>query len=106
MKKSSKSLSALALQKFRKNTTGVFSFWFIVCIGCIAVFAYLIAPDNSSNANQMHLEIHSQPPGFEVLMISIPPDSIVKQSFMNALIYGAKNKDKKIPINSYERLGR
>jgi hypothetical protein len=28
--------------------------------------------DNSENANQMHLSIHSKPPGFNVNMLSIP----------------------------------
>jgi len=60
------SLTQLALQKFKKNFWGVFSFWVIVVIGLISVFAYVIAPDNSQNANQMHLSIHSKKPGFKV----------------------------------------
>jgi len=32
----------------------------------MAIFAYQIAPDSTSNANQMHLSIHSKPPGFKV----------------------------------------
>ena len=68
MKTTNNSLTTLALQKFKKNTTGVLSFWFIVVCGFIAIFAYVLAPDNSNNANQMHLEIHSKKPGFEVLI--------------------------------------
>jgi peptide/nickel transport system permease protein len=34
-------------------------------------FAYVLAPDKSENANQMHLSIHSKPPGFQVDMLSI-----------------------------------
>ena len=60
----SKSLSQVALQKFKQNKIGLFSFWFVVFCGFIAVFGYLIAPDNSQNANQMHIEIHSKEPGF------------------------------------------
>lgn len=72
MRQNSNSLSKLALQKFKKNSIGVFSFWYIILCGFIAIFAYVFAPDNSSNANQMHLEIHSKKPGFEVLMLTIP----------------------------------
>ncbi len=54
----SKSLSQLAVQKFKQNRIGLCSFWFVVFCGFIAVFGYLIAPDNSKNANQMHVEIH------------------------------------------------
>ncbi len=66
------SLTQLALKKFKKNRSGLFSFWFIVICGIVAVFAYAFAPDDSSNANQMHLEIHSKKPGFTVQMLTIP----------------------------------
>ena len=38
----------------------------------IAAFAYLLAPDNSHNANQMHLSIHSRPPGFSTQILILP----------------------------------
>ena len=44
------SLTQLALQKFKKNFWGVFSFLFVILVGIIAVFAYVFAPDNSANA--------------------------------------------------------
>ncbi|TYA94734.1 ABC transporter permease, partial [Seonamhaeicola marinus] len=65
------SLKQLALQKFKKNFWGVFSCFFLVFVGVIAVFAYVIAPDNTKHANQMHLSIHSKKPGFKVTMLSI-----------------------------------
>ncbi|MBI9042362.1 ABC transporter permease [Lutibacter sp.] len=101
MKSNHNSLTALALQKFKKNFTGVFSFWFIVLCGFIAVFAYFLAPDNSSNANQMHLEIHSKKPGFEVLMLTIPSSNEISQSIFNKLIFGNKNQQTEIPISKY-----
>ena len=79
------SLTSLALQKFKKNLTGVFSLIFVLICGFIAIFAYLIAPDNSSNANQMHLEIHSKKPGFEVLMLTIPSKTTKNQSFFEEI---------------------
>lgn len=102
MKRSTNSLSKAALQKFKKNKTGLLSFWFIVCMGFIAVFAYLIAPDNSMNANQMHLEIHSKKPGFEALILSVPQKNPSKQTFINKLISGKKNSAKEIVISSYK----
>ncbi len=102
MKTSNNSLTALALQKFKKNTTGVLSFWFVILSGLIAVFAYTIAPDNSCNANQMHLEIHSKKPGFEVLMLTIPSESTIEQSFFDKLLFGIKSQHTEIPISSYQ----
>ena len=54
---------------FRKNKLGSLSLLYIVCIGLIAVFCYQIAPDNTENANFMHLEIHSKSPGFECYIL-------------------------------------
>jgi len=95
-------LTSIALRKFRKNLTGVFSFWMIVFIGFVAIFAYVLAPDNSSNANQMHLEIHSKKPGFEVLMLTLPSHEITSQTFFDKLLFGRKNVAIEIPISGYE----
>lgn len=81
MGNTSNSLKQLALQKFKKNFWGVFSFWFIVLVGFVSIFAYVLAPDNSQYANQMHLSIHSKPPGFKVTMLTIPSQVKNKQSF-------------------------
>ncbi len=99
--KTTNSLTALALQRFKKNTSGVLSFWFIVVCGFIAIFAYVLAPDNSNNANQMHLEIHSKKPGFEVLMLTIPSKTSKNQSFFNKTFFGKEQSDINIPISKY-----
>ncbi len=97
----SNSLSKLALQKFKKNFWGVLSFYFIIFCGIIAVFAYVLAPDNSQNANQMHLSIHSKPPGFTVKILTIPSQSSYDQSFLSKIFFGVKNTDTEIPIERY-----
>jgi peptide/nickel transport system permease protein len=66
------SLSSLALQKFKKNFWGVLSFFIILFYALVAIFAYVIAPDDTEYANQMHISIHSQPPGFTVDMLALP----------------------------------
>ncbi|MFY0630645.1 MAG: ABC transporter permease [Flavobacteriaceae bacterium] len=101
MSDKSRSLSQLAVQKFKRNKIGLVSFWFVVFCGFIAVFGYLVAPDNSANANQMHLEIHSMKPGFSVDMLTIPSQDKVDQSFFNRLFFGAKDTNTEIPIRSY-----
>lgn len=66
------SLSSLALQKFKKNFWGVLSFIVILFYAIIALFAYALAPDDTHYANQMHISIHSQPPGFTVDLLELP----------------------------------
>lgn len=101
MTSTSQSLSKLALQKFLKNKLGLISLCFVIFCGLIAVFGYAFAPDNSKNANQMHLEIHSKKPGFEVLMLTIP-NKTIEQSFVSKLFFGKENSDTEIPIQSYK----
>ncbi|MBK5208145.1 MAG: hypothetical protein JJE44_01410 [Flavobacteriaceae bacterium] len=101
MKTKANSLSALALQKYKKITAGVLGFWFVVLCALTAIFAYILAPDNSSNANQMHLEIHSKKLGFEVLMLTIPSEKLINLSFFNLVLFGKKNPQTEIPISNY-----
>ena len=96
-----KSLSKLALEKFKQNKIALLSFWYVVFCGFIAVFGYLLAPDNSQNANQMHLEIHSKEPGFSTTILTIPSKDTVTQSFFSSLFFGKKNRNSEIPISSY-----
>lgn len=95
------SLTAIALQKFKKNFWGVFSFWFIVILIVLSVFAYVLAPDNSTNANQMHLAIHSKSPGFEVQMLSIPLEE-KKEQTTSHYFFGFPNSVTEIPISGYQ----
>jgi len=96
------SLTRLALQKFKKNFWGVFSFGVIGGIVLISIFAYLFAPDASKNANQMHLSIHSKSPGFEVQMLTIPSGIVSNQNILSKLFFGQENTDTEIPIESYK----
>ncbi len=100
MKTKPTSLTLLALQRFKKNKTGVFSFLYILFCGFIAVFCYLLSPDNTSNANQMNLEIHSKKPGFTIQMLTIPSEE-KKQSFFNFIVNGKNTQNTEIPIESY-----
>lgn len=102
MSGSSSSLTRIALQKFKKNFWGVLSFGYIVFVGLVAIFAYEIAPDDSKNANQMHLAIHSQRPGFKVQMLKIPSELQVKQPVFEKLLFGEANKYEEIPISGYK----
>lgn len=101
MRTTGDSLTRLALRKFKKNFWGVLSFWLIVAIGFLALFAYLIAPDDSQYANQMHLSIHSERPGFEVQMLSIPSEIESNQSLISQWFFGKTHNDVEIPISDY-----
>ncbi len=101
MSQKSVSLSQLAFQKFKRNTLGMFSLSFILLCGFVAIFCYVLAPDNSNYANQMHLEIHSKSPGFSVQMLSIPTKTTQTQSWLHFLINGKQETSLEIPIKAY-----
>ena len=93
-------LTKIALQKFKKNIWGVLSFSFLVLCVLVAIFAYSLAPDNSQNANQMHLSIHSKSPGFSVQMLVIPSSEKNENTF-SEFFFGKKISVTEIPISNY-----
>lgn len=98
--KNSTSLTRIALRKFKKNFWGVFSLGFLALCVLVAIFAYALAPDNSQNANQMHLSIHSKNPGFSVQMLTIPA-TVEAQNPLSVFFFGKKNADTEIPISKF-----
>jgi len=100
MSKTAQSLTGIALQKFKKNFWGVFSFGFIVLLLLLSIFAYVLAPDNSQNANWGDLTIRSKKPGFEVKMISIPLKEKPVSSFGD-YFFGKEQDYYKEPILNY-----
>lgn len=98
----SDSLTAQALRKFKKNFWGVFSLVLLCVAVLVAVFAYGLAPDDSRNANQMHVSIHSKAPGFKVQILTVPSDFVQEQSAISAFFSGRKTSDSELPISGYE----
>ena len=68
----------------------------MICV-LVAVFAYALAPDNSQDANQMHLSIHSKEPGFTVNVLTVPAE-LKEQNPISVFFFGKKNTDSEIPI--------
>jgi peptide/nickel transport system permease protein len=104
MNHTTQSLSVIALHKFKKNFWGVFSLSFIILLLFVSLLAYVLAPDNSENANQMHLSIHSKSPGFTVDMLSIPLEEKQKNTLSNYFM-GFPNSVTEVAIESYKIVG-
>ena len=87
-------------KKILKDPWALLSAIYIFCMVLMAIFAYQIAPDNTSNANQMHLSIHSKPPGFKVKVLVLKSNYYPsnKRSFFS----GEINKTLEIPIQDYK----
>lgn len=94
---SGRSLFSIARQKFFKNGIGLASFSYIGLCVLLAIFAYTIIPDNSANANQMELAVHSKEPGFQVDVLKVPTTITTDKSFLYQLFFGFEIEHEEIP---------
>lgn len=92
-----------ALQKFKQNSWGVFSLVFIVMLTLVALLAYVVAPDNTANANNGDVSISTQKPGFTVKTINIPLQG--KHASVFDYFAGRDINEQFIPILSYQFKG-
>ena len=86
---------------FKRNLLGIISLSYILFVFFISVFAYVIAPDNSKNANQMNLSIHSKKPGFNVKMLVYENNFQNKSSF-SSFFWGNNDYTIQNPISDYK----
>lgn len=100
MRSQTKSLTSIALHRFFRNPWGVSSLLWILLMVFLAFFAYVFAPDHTTNANQMNIAIHSKPPGFEVLILKVPLNE-VEQSVWDKTFFGSQALVNEIPITSF-----
>ena len=61
---------------------------FIVICTIVSLFAYLLIPDNSPNANSQFPTIALQSPGFKTKVLSVPNNRTVDQPLWNHLVSG------------------
>ncbi len=68
----------------------------------ISIFAYLIVPDASPNANRQILELTTQKPGFKVRLLKVRKNNILSgEDFLQKMFDGTKDKYTYVPITAY-----
>jgi peptide/nickel transport system permease protein len=78
----------------------------LIGIACIvAMMAYVIAPDNTTNANRMTVEIGGKQPGYQQLFLKIKKAAISNEKFPGTFLYGKTDEYYWIPITSYQYKG-
>ncbi len=87
--------------KYRKNKLAVFGLgWIVLCI-LISLFAYVIAPDNSANGNDIQLLIALQKPGFKVEGVMIKKEKPTEQNIFAILLNGKEPEFEFKPIKKH-----
>ena len=100
-KTQNQSPKALAWKRFRSNKLGMVSCGFVLLWALLALFAYLVIPDKTPNANRQILEISTKNPGFEVDMLMIPKETPpAKTPFFKFLFEGRPNDCIYLPFDS------
>ena len=77
------------------------SLGFVILWALLALFAYLIIPDKTPNANRQILEISTKKPGFEVDMLMVPKETPPqKTAFLDFLLNGRPDDCIYLPFDS------
>lgn len=98
----SPSFQAAAWQRLKKNKGAMFGLVVIAAAILTAIFAYLLAPDHSPDANRQIPEIKSEGPGFTKTFVLVKFErNIAGENFFHRLLYGARDKYAYIPVDSY-----
>ncbi|MCZ4242725.1 ABC transporter permease [Pedobacter punctiformis] len=88
--------------KFKRNKFAFAGLIFILLLMLMGILGYLIMPDDSPNANVMHLQLSNKKPGrsFQFLIIS-KNDKVKEAGFFERMFYGREPNFKSIPITSW-----
>lgn len=89
------------LRKLLKKPSAVAALGIIVITVLIAVFAYLLAPDNTPYANRMIIELAAKEPGFKKQLLLVPKQVQQTANEGWSLLSGTPNNFSAIPINGY-----
>ncbi len=104
MHQQSFSFSAQIWKRLKKNSGALLGLGIIVVAIFVALFGYIIAPDNSPNADLQTVEIQAKKPGYSQLFLKIP-DKKKKVSLLDALLYGKPSQYRFVPISGYKIIG-
>ena len=86
-------------QRFRRNRPALVGLWFVVAAVFVALFGYVLAPDNSPDANAQIPEIALQPPGFRVSILPVKTNNeAAPSSWYSVLLNGQPLSYKSVPI--------
>src|SRR5688500_16252233 len=89
-------------RRLKRNKGAVFGIIVIILSVLVAIFAHLIAPDPSPDANRMIVEIDGKKPGYTQQFFKLPRQGEFEDaSFFKRLVGGREDKFTYIPINGY-----
>ena len=99
------SFKAQMWKRLKKNKGAMFGLAIIILAVFVTVFGYMVAPDNSPNADLQTVEIQAKKPGYSQQFLKIPGNNISEGNWLHHFISGKKNNFQLIPIKGYQVRG-
>lgn len=96
------SFKAQMWKRLKKNRGAMFGLGVIILAVIVSVFGYVIAPDNSPNADAQVVEIQAKKPGYEQQFLKINERKYWGGSWIEDFISGKKNHFQLIPVKGYK----
>lgn len=88
--------------KFRRKKLALAGLAFIALFTLLAVFGYLITPDDSPMANQMNLQLNIEKPGSRFTILKIPKSPMPQQvNLLTKMLFGQAPQFEEIPVVDY-----
>lgn len=92
-------------KKLRRNKGALFGVA-VIFIACLtAVFAYVLAPDSTPNANRILVEITAKKPGYRQQFLQLPTEEKRDRSLLNRFFSGQEESFTLVPITSFRVRG-
>ena len=88
--------------RLKKNKLALVGLVIIFISFVVAVFGYIIAPDNTPNADLQTVEIQAKKIGYSQLFLKVPDNKKAGYNWFNRLLFGASSQFKYIPVSSYK----
>ena len=96
------SFGAEMWKRLKKNKGALFGLFIIVLAVLVSLFGYIIAPDNSPNADMQTVEIQAKKPGYTQQFLVVPDlKHSSYQNWFTILLTGKKSNNRYIPIKGY-----
>ncbi len=99
------SFASQTWRRLKKNKLAMTGLVIILFCFFTAIFGYLLAPDNSPNADLQTVEIQAKQPGYSQLFLKIPSGNTSTQNIFQQAVSGKSLQHSYLPITNYRIAG-
>lgn len=95
------SFSQQIWKRLKKNKGALFGLVVIIIASIVALFAYIIAPDDSPNGDLQAVEIQAKKAGYSQLFLKIPAEKNGTTGWLSKFLHGRPAAYRYLPITNY-----